>query len=188
MGNGSERSGEATGLPSDGQRWRGEGRAPFQVLVLPFYHDDQKVNYAVFKRADAGYWQFIAGGGEGSELPVEAARREAGEEAAIAPSALLFPLDSRNTVPVMELAGRLRWGADVIVVPEYTFAVRITDLALRIGVGHSEYRWVEYETCRELLHWDSNRNALHELNYRILHNMIPNSSPKDGNRSANRIR
>jgi dATP pyrophosphohydrolase len=173
MGNGFEQSGEVTGLPSDGQRRRGGGRAPFQVLVLPFHHDAQKVIFAVFKRADAGYWQFIAGGGEGGELPIEAARREAGEEAAIPPSALLFPLDSRNTVPVMELAGRLRWGADVLVVPEYAFAVRITDLELRIRVEHNEYRWVEYETCRELLHWDSNRNALHELNHRILHNMIP---------------
>ena len=159
-------------MPSAGQRRRRDGRAPFQVLVLPFYHDDQKVIFAVFKRADAGYWQFIAGGGEGSELPIEAARREAGEEAAIPPSALLLPLDSRDTVPVMELAGHLRWGADVLVVPEYTFAVRITDPELRIGVEHSEYRWVEYETCRQLLHWDSNRNALDELNHRILHNMI----------------
>ena len=34
-------------------------------------------------------------------------------------------------------------------------------------------RWVEYENCREMLHWDSNRNALHELNHRIIHCMTP---------------
>jgi len=127
----------------------------------------------VFRRADAGYWQFIAGGGEGSESPLEAARREAWEEGAISAAAPLFPLDSRNTVPVLELAGFLRWGPDVLVVPEYTFGVLISAAELRIGPEHTAFRWVDYDTCREMLHWDSNRNALHELNHRVIQRMIP---------------
>jgi dihydroneopterin triphosphate diphosphatase len=141
--------------------------------VLPFHRTDHDVKYAVFKRADAGYWQFIAGGGEGGESPIEAAKREAEEEAGIVQSARVFPLDSRNTVPVLELADRLLWGPDVLVVPEYTFAVSLTDPDLRIGCEHSEYRWASYGTCREMLHWDSNRNALHELNHRIHNDIIP---------------
>ena len=86
-------------------------------------------------------------------------------------------LESCTTVPGMELAGHLRWGPGALVVPEYTFAVRIMDPKLRIGVEHTAYRWVDYETCRAMLHWDSNRNALHELNHRILHGMIPTVSP-----------
>lgn len=168
-----DQSGQARRFPNDGQRWTGKGRAPFQVLVLPYRHDGPAIQFAVFKRADAGYWQFIAGGGEGSELPPEAARREAWEEAAIPMTVPLFRLDSRNTVPVMELSGYLRWGPDVLVVPEYTFAVRPLDTNLRIGNEHTEYRWVDYEACRQMLHWDSNRNALHELNHRIIHGMIP---------------
>ena len=163
---------ETAGSPKDSQRWNGEGRAPFQVLVLPFRLEGPNIQYAVFKRADAAYWQFIAGGGEGRELPIEAARREAFEESAIPMTTPLFPLASRNTVPVLELAGYLRWGPEVLVVPEYTFAVRILDIELRIGKEHSEYCWTEYETCREMLHWDSNRNALHELNHRVTHDMI----------------
>lgn len=159
-------------MPNDIQRWNGKGRAPFQVLVLPYRQEGQNLQYAVFKRADAGYWQFIAGGGEGSELPLEAARREAREEAGISATSPLFPLDSLNTVPVMELSGFLRWGPEVLVVPEYTFGVRPLDAELQIGPEHTEHRWLGYDACREMLHWDSNRNALHELNHRIIHGMV----------------
>ena len=96
--------------------WHGQGRAPFQVLVLPYSEDQGRITYAVFRRADAGYWQFIAGGGEGDEQPMEAARREAWEEAGIPRTASMFRLDSTNTVPVMELAGRLLWGPHTLVV------------------------------------------------------------------------
>ena len=177
MEQGSRQPGTTTGSPPADQRWHGQGRAPFQILVLPFYETALNVDYAVFRRADAGYWQFIAGGGEGSELPLEAARREAEEEAAIPASVALFRLDSCNTVPVTELAGHLRWGPDVLVVPEYTFAVRIMDPKLKIAAEHTAYRWVDYETCRDMLHWESNRNALHELNHRIRHGMIPAVAP-----------
>jgi len=146
-------------LPDHYTRWEGKGRAPFQTLVIPYRGGPQGIEYAVFRRADAGYWQFIAGGGENSELPIEAARREANEEAGIPADAHLFALSSQATVPVLELAGSLRWGPDVLVVPEFTFAVPAGDSDLQIGPEHTEYRWVDYETCREMLHWDSNRNA-----------------------------
>ena len=49
-------------------------RAPFQVLVLPFRHNQGgQLEYAVFRRRDEGYWQFIAGGGENNEKPIETA-------------------------------------------------------------------------------------------------------------------
>ncbi len=162
-------------MPNPEARWEGEGRAPFQVLVLPYREVSDGIEYALFRRADAGYWQFIAGGGEGGELPIEAARREAKEEAGIPLECHLFPLDSQSTVPVLELAGSLRWGPDVLVVPEFTFAVHVGPGDLRIGGEHTDYRWADHETCREMLHWDSNRNAVQELNHRIIHRMIPRS-------------
>jgi len=76
----------------------------------------------------------------------------------------------------MELAGSLRWGPDVLVVPEYTFGVQVSAAELQIGTEHMAFRWVDYDTCRETLHWDSNRNALHELNHRVIHRMIPGSA------------
>jgi dATP pyrophosphohydrolase len=60
------------------------GRAAFQVLVFPYrLAADGSLMYALFRRADASYWQGVAGGGEEGESPLEAARREAAEEAGI---------------------------------------------------------------------------------------------------------
>jgi dihydroneopterin triphosphate diphosphatase len=142
-------------------------RAPFQVLVLPFrVEDDGQVSYAVFRRADAGYWQWIAGGGEDDESPVEAAKREADEEAGIGRSCPLVELSSCNTVPVEGISGFL-WGSDVLVVPEHCFGIEAQHRELRLSQEHTEFRWVDYETARQMLHWDSNRNALWELNHRL---------------------
>jgi len=61
-------------------------RAPFQVSVLPYTKGpEEKPLYAVFRRPqdDGGYWQFIAGGGEQAETPLETGKREASEEAGI---------------------------------------------------------------------------------------------------------
>ena len=163
-------------MPNAADSWNGQGRAPFQVLVLPYVEDKERIAYAVFRRADAGYWQFIAGGGEGDEQPIQAARREAWEEAGIPETASMFRLDSTNTVPVMELAGRLLWGPHTLVVPEYTFGVCVPDTDLKISAEHSEYQWLDYQTCRSMLRWDSNRNALLELNDRIIHGLTPDSA------------
>jgi len=74
-------------------------RAPFQVLVLPFRHREGRLEFAIFRRADDGSWQGIAGGGEDGESPVEAARREAAEEAAIPMSAPLYRLRATGRIP-----------------------------------------------------------------------------------------
>lgn len=52
-------------------------RAPFQVLVIPYKKVKDDVLYAIFLRNDMKVWQFISGGGEDNELPIEAAKREA---------------------------------------------------------------------------------------------------------------
>jgi len=75
-------------------------RAPFQVLIFPFHRTDSNLEYAIFRRADAGYWQGVAGGGEGEETPLEAARREAKEEAGISPESPFTALDAVSNKPV----------------------------------------------------------------------------------------
>jgi dATP pyrophosphohydrolase len=143
-------------------------RAPFQVLVLPFrYNQDGQLEYAVFRRRDEGYWQLIAGGGEDDEKPIDTTRREAFEEAGIAPNSEYIILDSRNTVPVESVTGEFTWGKDVYVIPEYTFGVRPDSEAISLSREHTEYRWVSYEDAMVMLQWDSNKNALWELNARI---------------------
>jgi len=142
-------------------------RAPFQVLVLPYrLTQDGGILYAVFRRKDAGYWQGIAGGGEDVESPLEAAKREAFEEAGIEPTSRFLELDSTSTVPVEGVSGFI-WGPDVLVVPEYCFGVMVEREQLTMSAEHMDYKWADYNTARGMLRWDSNKNALWELNHRV---------------------
>lgn len=145
-------------------------RAPFQVLVFPYrVAGSDAILYAVFRRApsDGGYWQGIAGGGEIGESPLEAARREAFEEAEIKESSDFIRLESLTMIPVVNIVGDFEWGEDVLVVPEYSFGVRVEQEQFKLSKEHADVRWVDYETARRMLHWDSNKNALWELNCRV---------------------
>jgi dATP pyrophosphohydrolase len=140
-------------------------RAPFQVLVIPYRRAEAGTEFAVLKRSDTGDWQFVAGGGEDGETPSRAAQRETREE--IGAVGKLTPLDSLSTVPKDCFTAADSWGAKVYVIPEYCFAVDVVGSTLTLSAEHSELRWVSYEGARSLLKWDSNRNALWELNERL---------------------
>ena len=142
-------------------------RAPFQVLVFPYRLLPQgEVAYAVFRRSDDGHWQAIAGGGEVGETPLAAAKREAWEEAGIAPTNAYLELDSLATVPVIHFAP-FRDRTDLFVIPEHTFGVAVAEGELRLSREHSEYAWLPYEAAAARLRYDSNKNALWELDRRL---------------------
>lgn len=145
------------------------GRAAFQVLVFP-YRDDAAdgLVYALFKRTNGGYWQGVAGGGENDESALDAARRETAEEAGVPQDAEFVELDSVATIPVVNVTGDFRWGPDVLVIPERAFGVRCTKADLKVSREHTEYRWFGFDDAMQALHWDSNRNALWELNHRLV--------------------
>lgn len=144
-------------------------RAAFQVLVIPFRVDaDGEPRYLLFKRADENVWQWIAGGGEESEEPEQAARREALEEACIPQDARLTRLDSVASIPAIHFADRHLWGDDVYVIPEYSFGVEAQGEEVCLSGEHSACEWLDYEAARSRLQWDSNRTALWELHNRLL--------------------
>ena len=148
-------------------------RAPFQVLVLPYrITPDNAVLYAIFRRepSSGGYWQGIAGGGENGESPLEAAKRETLEEAGIDPSNKYTKLDSYAMIPVVNVCG-FRWGDDVLVIPEYFLGVKVDEEKLLLSYEHTEYKWLSYSRAMEILHWDSNKGALWELNFRVRRGM-----------------
>ena len=140
-------------------------RAPFQILVFPFRRVPGAVEYAVFKRSDTGWWQGISGGGEGDETPLDAARREAWEEAGIPEGVPFIPLDSKATIPAEEFGWP--WGKDVLVVPEHAYGVEVFDRKLQLSSEHTEVKWMDLETARQAVRFDSNRNALWELHHRL---------------------
>ena len=54
-----------------------------------------------------------------------------------------------------------------MVIPEYTFAVRMDTTILELSQEHTEYEWVDYNTALKRLSYDSNKTALWELDSKI---------------------
>jgi dihydroneopterin triphosphate diphosphatase len=109
-------------------------------------------------------------GGENNETPLQAAKREAEEEAGIGPEVEFLRLDSSATVPVVKVCG-FKWGLNVLVIPEYCFGARLSTQHILLSNEHTEHRWVPYGEAHEMLHWESNKNALWELDYRLRHDV-----------------
>ena len=151
------------------------GRKPFQVLGIPFRKiKDSNYEFAVFKRKKEEYWQFIAGGGENNETPLDAIKRESLEEAGIPGESAFHPLDSTSSIPIFHFKGWRDWGKNLYVIPEYSFTVDCNGIEIKISCEHSQYKWVNYIEAMEMLKYDSNKTALWELNERLKNNTLFN--------------
>ena len=143
------------------------GRAPFQVLVILFHKRDNAIKYCIFERKQPhSQIQFVAGGGEDEETPVEAAARELREETGVA-GACLLSLKSLCYIPthIFSVEQRKVWGEEVYVIPEYSFAAEVeTADCIELSDEHAGFSWVTYEEAQGALKWDSNKTALYELN------------------------
>lgn len=143
-------------------------RAKFQVLIIPFRITENEIpEFAVTKRFDLDVWQFLSGGGEDGETPMQAAKREAKEEGNIPYDYKMIRLDSTFSIPAFNFAAHKEWGNDVYVIPEYSFGVEMKDKELTLSSEHTELQWLKYEKAVALLAWDSNKTAIWELNERI---------------------
>ena len=143
-------------------------RAPFQALTIPYRYEDGKLLLCVFHRLDdERIWQFISGGGEDAETPIEAACREVLEEAGIRVSDLMS-LTSRAHVPTcfFDDPSIFGWPSDTYVIPEYTFAFVCEDEP-HISEEHTEYAWMTFDEAWDRLYYDSNRTAMYELRCRL---------------------
>ena len=143
-------------------------RAPINAIVIPFrYRDDGNFEFAVFHRADNSMWHFVSGGAENDETAFDAAKREALEEAAIPSNLEWIKLDSRASIPRTAYSPTLHWPDDLLVVPEFSFAVDIMNHKIVLSDEHDQFRWLNFEEASKLLSYDSNRVALWELNERL---------------------
>lgn len=149
-------------------------RAKYQVLVIPYKRQDDKILYCIFKRSDMDIWQFIAGGGEEEDASVLiSAKREAYEEACIPYDAKYDTLETKSSIPTECFKkARLLWGEACLVIPEYCFAVKIADEKIKISNEHTRFEWVDYQTAVQQLKYDSNKVALWELDNKIRLGMI----------------
>ena len=135
--------------------------------MLPYRRAALQPQFAVFRRRDAGYWQFIAGGGEGHEIPLEAAHREAHEEAGLKLHHALLQLHTIASAPASAFRAVSHWPADLYVVPVHHFAADCTERDLNISEEHTEFRWAAEAEVVRLLHWQSEAVALGELADRL---------------------
>ncbi len=143
-------------------------RAKYQVLVLPYYQKNNKICYAIFKRSDMDCWQFIAGGGESEDRMILAsAQREAFEEAGISKDETYTKLETTCSISTEHFQVRTVWGKDCLVIPEYSFAVEVSNTDLRISREHTVFEWVDYSTAVQRLRYDSNKVALWELDNKL---------------------
>lgn len=143
-------------------------RAPFQVLVYPYrQRHTAEFEYALLRRADLGYWQAVAGGGEANETILAAARRETFEETGLPLHSAMLQLDTVEPVPVIDFRDSYLWGEDVYVIPQYCFGVLAQDWEIVLSREHIAYRWLTYAQAQQLLKYDGNKTALWELNQRL---------------------
>lgn len=143
-------------------------RAPIQVLVILYKKKKDEILFCVGLRSSKNIWQFVAGGAEDKETPIEAAVRELREETGInIKEEDLIVLDSKTTIPVVNVTGTYTWGKDVFVIPEYAFAVDATSFQIKLSNEHTEFKWLKYDKAMEILTYDSNKSALWELNEKL---------------------
>ena len=118
-------------------------------------------------RADFDQWQFIAGGGEDDETPIEAAKRETFEESGVRTDKWIH-LTSLSYIPVTVISEQRRqhWDKDTYVIPEYSFGFECQK-DIQLSHEHTECVWLTYEEALKKLKWDSNRTALFELNCQL---------------------
>ena len=143
-------------------------RAPYQTLTIPYRYVGDSLQFCVFHRSDdARIWQFISGGGEDTEKPIETAVREVFEEAAICVTDIR-PLQTVSSVPTCFFSrlAEFGWPEDTYIVPEYTFAFAC-DVEPTLSEEHTAYEWLGFEEAWGRLYYDSNRAAMYELLCRL---------------------
>ena len=142
-------------------------RAPFQILAIP-YRLKPKLEFCVLHRSDIDQYQFVAGGGEDDEKPIEAAAREIYEETSIK-AVNILPLTSQAYIPANVISKKHidLWPPETIVIPEYAFGYEC-DSEITLSGEHTGLEWMKYDDALSKLTWDSNKTALYELNCRLI--------------------
>ena len=145
-------------------------RAPIQILALPYRITDGEPLFCVLRRSDSAIWQFVSGGAEDDETPLEAAKREIFEELGVRVDELI-ELQSMTHIPAyIYSAAHLdplpeKWRG-VYIVPEYTFAFECTEEPT-LSDEHLGYEWLGYDEACRRVKYDSNRTAMYELLCRL---------------------
>lgn len=129
-------------------------------VVLRREHPDhqQYAEILCVSSSDHAQWQFISGGGENSETPLNAAKRETLDKGGIrAERWIELKSLAYILVTIISEKRRRHWGNDNYVIPEYAFGFACFD-DIRLSHEHIEYIRRTYE------------EAIRKLKFRKLNN------------------
>ena len=135
------------------------------AIIYRKFHGNTEL--LLIKHANGGHWSFPKGHVENNETEEETAKREIFEEIGIC-TEQIFALKNTAFVPNTCFAKTHRqyWDKDAYIIPEYSFAFECS-VEITLSHEHKEYVWLTYQQAREVLHWDSNKIALYELDCRL---------------------
>lgn len=138
-------------------------RAPYNVLVIPYYIEDGEIKYCIMLREDMKVWQFVAGGGEDDESPIIAAKRETFEETGIREFKSFQLLETKTYVPTRYFKNAKELWGNKYVIPVHCFSVETFNKDIVMSKEHLDCKWVTHEEAESLLHFDVDKTCIYEL-------------------------
>ncbi|MEK4758103.1 NUDIX pyrophosphatase [Macrococcoides caseolyticum] len=142
-------------------------RSKYNILAVPYNKKNGNISFCILKREDLNIWQFVAGGGEEFEQPLETAKREIKEEIGFYPN-YIQKLDTIGSVSVEFFKDfKDLWKEHIYVIPIYTFFFEISNREIQLSNEHIDYKWVNYKQAFTYLHFDLDKTALWESSKRI---------------------
>ena len=79
-------------------------------------------------------------------------------------------IKNKEKLYLIQKTSKEKGGNDVLLIYEYAFGVDATNEEMRLSREHTKMEWLPYDEAIKKLKWDSNKNALWELNYHLINN------------------
>jgi dihydroneopterin triphosphate diphosphatase len=125
-----------------------------QVHIARFNENRSEHEYLVLKRAKnvipyPGLWQVVTGNIEKNEKSIETAIREVYEETALKP----------NKIWILPYVTTFFNAYKDVVYMSPVFGILVSNNKVRLSDEHSEYEWLDYQSCYNKLELPSHKEA-----------------------------
>lgn len=73
---------------------------------------------------------------------------------------------------VVKVTKEFIWGEETYLIYGHCFGIDVAYEVVVLSHEHTKMEWLSYEEAKSKLKLDNNRNALRELNWKLLNNKI----------------